>query len=59
MKKNYERAQVRILELTSDTAFLGVSIWVEDDKVTVDPTTNVTGSDSEGNETDYFDLTLF
>lgn len=59
MKRHYEKARVRFLELTSDEGFLAGSIWIDDNRVTVDQTTDVTAIDAGGNETDYFDLTLF
>ena len=59
MKKNYESAQASFLELTMNEGFLAGSIWVDDNKVTIDQTSGVTAIDASGDETDYFDLILF
>lgn len=59
MKKNYESAQASFLELTMNEGFLSGSIWVDDNRVTVDQTTSVTAINAAGEETDNFDLILF
>ena len=59
MKKKYEKSRISFLELKMEKGLLASSILIDDNQVTVDEMIDVTSIDGAGNETDYFDVTLF
>lgn len=59
MKKKYEKSRISFLEFKMEKGLLASSILIDDNQVTVDEMIDVTSIDGSGNETDYFDVTLF